>query len=62
MEQEKVTLLKRKPPPANETHDFLLRIPMELYQRMIEEGGIYWGETTEYILDAIRQKLEKEGA
>lgn len=40
-------------------HRFMLQIPMPLWARMIKEGGITWGETTRFVLDAIEEKLSR---
>lgn len=38
----------------------LLKIPLPLYVRMIDERGLKWGEVTKFILDAIKEKLDRE--
>ncbi len=37
-----------------------LEIPMPVYNRMIEEAGLGWGEVTPFIIEAIKEKLDRE--
>jgi hypothetical protein len=41
-------------------HSFSLRIPLALYERMVKEGGLTWGDVTPFILSAIREKLDRQ--
>jgi len=38
------------------THQFVLRIPYELWQRLVEYCGR--GQITSFIIEAIREKLD----
>lgn len=40
------------------THQFVLRIPYALWQRLVEHCGK--GNITAWVIQAIREKLEKE--
>lgn len=39
--------------------NFLLSIPLKLWERMLKEGGVSWGTTTSFILEAITEKLDR---
>lgn len=38
----------------------VLNIPTDLYNRMLTEAGLTWGKVTPFILEAIREKLDRE--
>lgn len=39
------------------THHFHLEIPTELLDRMINEGGVVYGQGNAWVIDAIEKKL-----
>lgn len=47
---------KEKPPVKHWTQN----IPLELWKRMLDEAGLGWGEVTQYINQAITEKLDRE--
>jgi hypothetical protein len=49
-----------RPRDATPRHFFPLRIPILLYERMIAEGNLRWGDVTPFILSAIREKLDRQ--
>lgn len=42
-----------------EKHRHLLQIPMPVWERMLNEGGLTWGKVTPFILEAITEKLDR---
>lgn len=44
------------------THKKLLEIPTPLYNRMLTEAGLAYGEVTGWILEAMKEKLDREKA
>lgn len=45
-----------------ESHRKHLKIPIPLYARLVDHVGHGWGETTRFILEAIKEKLDREEA
>lgn len=39
----------------------VLNIPKDLYARMLSEAGLTYGHVTPFILEAIKEKLDREG-
>lgn len=44
-----------------DTHNKLLKIPIHLYSRMVNEAGLKYGEVMGFILEAVQEKLDREG-
>jgi hypothetical protein len=51
---------KQLPRKRENTHGFLIHFPKELWNRMIEHG-LAWGTVTKFIVDAVTEKLDREG-
>lgn len=49
------------PPKTEEKKHFHLVMPVSLWNRMIETQGLASREVTRFILEAIREKIEREG-
>lgn len=45
--------------PRADRHSFPLHIPLTLWERMIKSGAVSWGTTTNFILEAITEKLDR---
>lgn len=57
--QRRPLMPRRKLEPGIDFHNFPLRVFMDNWNRMIQ-AGVSWGKATQFINDAIREKLDRE--
>lgn len=41
-------------------HVINLKVPLQVYRSMIEGANLKWGEVTPFIVEAIREKLQRD--
>lgn len=59
MSKIKIPKLPRIKKP-DENHRFLLRVPFKLWARMINEAKLNSGEVTKFIIEAVKEKLDRQ--
>ena len=43
-------------------HTFHVEVPIELWNRMVNEAGLTWGRGADWAREAFREKLDREKA